>query len=232
MKTGKQYLAAAKQVEQRRYKLEEAVPLLQKIKYAKFDETVELHMRLGVDPKHADQMVRGTVVLPNGLGKPKRVLVIASGEKIKEAEKAGADFVGGEEMVTKIQQQNWLDYDAVVATPDMMRHVGKLGKVLGPRGLMPNPKTGTVTMDVAQAVKEIKAGKVEYRVDKTGIIHAPVGKLGFQSGHLVENASTLIQSVIKSKPAAAKGKYIQSVTLCSTMSPGVAIDVSEMETKA
>src|SRR5712692_5823040 len=159
MKTGKNYQAASKQVEQRKYKLEEAVPLLQKIKYAKFDETVELHMRLGVDPKHADQMVRGTVVLPNGLGKSKRVLVIASGEKVLEAEKAGADFAGGEELVTKIQQENWLDYDAVVATPDMMRHVGKLGKVLGPRGLMPNPKTGTVTMDVAQAVKEIKAGK-------------------------------------------------------------------------
>ncbi len=232
MKSGKKYQAAAKQVEQRKYKLEEAVPLLQKIKYAKFDETVELHLRLGVDPKHADQMVRGTVVLPNGLGKSKRVLVIASGEKLQEAQKAGADFVGGEEMVSKIQQENWLDYDAVVATPDMMRHVGKLGKVLGPRGLMPNPKTGTVTMDVAQAVKEIKAGKVEFRVDKTGIIHAPVGKLSFQTDALVENAATLIQSVIKAKPAAAKGKYMMSVTLCSTMSPGLGLDVSAMETKA
>ncbi len=229
MKTGKKYLAASKQVEQRKYQLEEAVPLLQKIKYAKFDETVELHMRLGVDPKHADQMVRGTVVLPNGLGKSKRVLVIASGEKVQEAVKAGADFAGGEEMANKIQQENWLDYDAVVATPDMMRHVGKLGKILGPRGLMPNPKTGTVTMDVAQAVKEIKAGKVEFRVDKTGIIHAPVGKIGFESDKLVENAATLIQSVIRSKPAASKGKYVQSVTLCSTMSPGIGIDVSAME---
>ena len=230
MKHGKKYEAAAKQVEPRKYKLEEAVPLLQKIKYAKFDETVELHMKLGVDPKHADQMVRGTVVLPNGLGKAKRVLVIASGEKILEADKAGADFSGGEDMVNKIQQENWLDFDAVVATPDMMRHVGKLGKVLGPRGLMPNPKTGTVTMDVAQAVKEIKAGKVEYRVDKTGIIHAPVGKMNFQGDALVENATTLITSIIKAKPAAAKGKYVQSVTLCSTMSPGLDIDVSAMET--
>ena len=232
MSTGKKYEAAAKQVEQRKYKLEEAVPLLQKIKYTKFNETVELHLRLGVDPKHADQMVRGTVVLPNGLGKAKKVLVIASGEKVLEADKAGADYAGGEEMVTKIQQENWLDFDAVVATPDMMRHVGKLGKVLGPRGLMPNPKTGTVTLDVATAVKEIKAGKVEYRVDKTGIIHAPVGKISFGSDQLVENATTLIQSVIKAKPAAAKGKYVRSVTLCSTMSPGLDIDVSAMETKA
>jgi large subunit ribosomal protein L1 len=233
MKTGKKYQAAAKQVEQRRYKLEEAVPLLQKIKYTKFDETIELHMRLGVDPKHADQMVRGTVVLPNGLGgTSKRVLVIASGDKVDEARKAGADYVGGEEMVSKIQQENWLDFDAVVATPDMMRHVGKLGKVLGPRGLMPNPKTGTVTMDITQAVKEIKAGKVEFRVDKTGIIHAPVGKISFNSDKLVENASALIQSIIKAKPSAAKGKYVESVTLCSTMSPGVSLDVSAMEVKA
>jgi large subunit ribosomal protein L1 len=218
-------------VEPRKYKLEEAVPLLQKIKFTKFDETVELHLRLGVDPKHADQMVRGTVVLPNGLGKAKRVLVIASGEKVKEAETAGADFAGGEEMVAKIQQENWLDYDAVVATPDMMRHLGKLGKILGPRGLMPNPKTGTVTLDVAQAVKEIKAGKVEFRVDKTGIVHAPVGKVSFSSDKLVENATTLILSVIKAKPAVAKGKYMKSVTLCSTMSPGLDIDVSAMEVK-
>jgi large subunit ribosomal protein L1 len=230
MKAGKKYQAAARQVEKRKYKLEEAVPLLQKIKYANFDETVELHMRLGVDPKHADQMVRGTVVLPHGLGKSKRVLVIASGEKVQEAEKAGADFAGGEEMVAKIQQENWLDFDAVVATPDMMRHIGKLGKILGPRGLMPNPKTGTVTMDIAQAVREIKAGKVEFRVDKTGIIHAPVGKISFPGESLVENAAALIHSVIKAKPAAAKGRYVQSVTLCSTMSPGVSIDVSAMET--
>jgi large subunit ribosomal protein L1 len=232
MKTGKKYQAAAKHVEPRKYKLEEAVPLLQKIRFAKFDETIELHMRLGVDPKHADQMVRGTVVLPNGLGKSKRVLVIASGEKVKEAEAAGADFVGGEELVTKIQQESWLDYDAVVATPDMMRHLGKLGKILGPRGLMPNPKTGTVTLDIAQAVKEIKAGKVEFRVDKTGIIHAPVGKISFAGDKLVENATTLIQSVIKAKPPAAKGKYVKSVTLCSTMSPGLDIDVSAMEVRA
>src|SRR5215468_10279981 len=167
---GKKNQSARKQIETREYQLEEAIPLLQKIKFAKFDETVEVHMRLGVDPKHADQMVRGTVLMPNGLGKSKKVLVIASGDKIREAQEAGADFVGGEDMVNKIQSENWLDYDAVVATPDMMRSVGKLGKILGPRGLMPNPKTGTVTVDVARAVKEVKAGKVEFRVDKTGII--------------------------------------------------------------
>src|SRR5712692_1330051 len=178
-KTGKQYQAAAKQVEARPYPLEEAIPLLQKIKYAKFDETIEVHMRLGVDPKHADQMVRGTVVMPNGLGKSKKVLVIAGADKLKEAEDAGADFVGGEDMVTKIQSENWTDFDAMVATPDMMRSVGKLGKVLGPRGLMPNPKTGTVSFDVGKAVREIKAGKVEYRVDKTTTVHAPIAKVSF-----------------------------------------------------
>src|ERR1700674_5254536 len=178
-KPGKKYQAALRQVEARDYPLQEAIPLLQKIKYAKFDETVEIHMRLGVDPKHADQMVRGTVLMPNGLGKSKKVLVIASGDKLKEAEEAGADFVGGEDMVNKIQSESWTDFDAVVATPDMMRSVGKLGKVLGPRGLMPNPKTGTVTVDVVKAINEIKAGKVEFRVDKTGIIHAPVGKISF-----------------------------------------------------
>src|SRR3989475_7036007 len=178
-KPGKQYEAARKQVETRDYVLEEAVPLMQKIKYAKFDETVELHIRLGVDPKHADQMVRGTVLMPNGLGKSKKVLVIASGDKQKEAQEAGADFVGGDDMVNKIQSEGWTDFDAVIATPDMMRSVGKLGKVLGPRGLMPNPKTGTVTTDVTKAILEIKAGKVEFRVDKTGIIHSPVGKLSF-----------------------------------------------------
>ena len=180
-KPGKQYQAAQKQVEAKEYPLEEAVPLLKKIKFAKFDETVEVHMRLGVDPKHADQMVRGTVVMPNGLGKSKKVLVIASGDKQREAQEAGADFVGGEDMVNKIQSESWTDFDAVIATPDMMRSVGKLGKVLGPRGLMPNPKTGTVTVDVAKAIKEIKAGKVEFRVDKTGIIHAPVGKISFSA---------------------------------------------------
>jgi large subunit ribosomal protein L1 len=230
--SGKQYKTAQKQVETREYPLQEAIPLLQKIKYAKFDETVEIHMRLGVDPKHADQMVRGTVLMPNGLGKSKKVLVIASGDKLKEAEEAGADFVGGEDMVNKIQSESWTDFDAVVATPDMMRSVGKLGKILGPRGLMPNPKTGTVTQDVAKAVKEVKAGKVEFRVDKTGIIHAPVGKISFASDKLFENASSLITAVIKAKPAVAKGKYVRSATICSTMSPGVAIDTTPFSVKA
>jgi large subunit ribosomal protein L1 len=230
-KQGKKFLAAAKQVEQRPYHLNDAVPLVQKIKFAKFDETVELHLRLGVDPKHADQMVRGTVVLPNGLGKSKKVLVIASGDKLKEAEAAGADYVGGEDMVAKIQGEGWTDFDAVIATPDMMRSVGKLGKVLGPRGLMPNPKTGTVTQDVANAVKEVKAGKVEFRVDKTGVIHVPVGKVNFETPKLIENASSLIQAVIKAKPAAAKGKYVKSVTICSTMGPGVHLDVTAFNAK-
>src|SRR5215469_13832526 len=225
-KPGKKYTAALKQVETRDYPLDQAVPLLQKIKYAKFDETIEVHLRLGVDPKHADQMVRGTVVMPNGLGKSKKVLVIAGGDRQKEAEEAGADFVGGENMVNKIQSEAWTDFDAVIATPDMMRSVGQLGKVLGPRGLMPNPKTGTVTMDVAKAIKEIKAGKVEFRVDKTGIIHAPVGKVSFAADKLVENAASLISAVIKAKPAVAKGKYVRSTTLCSTMSPGVAVDTT------
>jgi large subunit ribosomal protein L1 len=230
-KQGKKFLAAAKQVEPRPYQLNDAVPLVQKIKFAKFDETVELHLRLGVDPKHADQMVRGTVVLPNGLGKSKKVLVIASGDKLKEAEAAGADYVGGEDMVAKIQGEGWTDFDAVIATPDMMRSVGKLGKVLGPRGLMPNPKTGTVTQDVANAVKEVKAGKVEFRVDKTGVIHVPVGKVNFETPKLIENASSLIQAVIKAKPAAAKGKYVKSVTICSTMGPGVHLDVTAFNAK-
>src|SRR6195256_1933820 len=230
-KQGKKFQAASKQVEPRPYVLSEAVPLVQKIKFAKFDETVELHLRLGVDPKHADQMVRGTVVLPNGLGKKKTVLVIASGDKLQEAEAAGADFVGGEDMVAKIQNEGWTDFDAVISTPDMMRSVGKLGKVLGPRGLMPNPKTGTVTQDVTQAVKEIKAGKVEFRVDKTGVIHVPVGKVNFETPKLIENASSLIQAVIKAKPAAAKGKYVKSVTICSTMGPGVHLDVTTFNAK-
>jgi large subunit ribosomal protein L1 len=230
-KPGKHYQSAAKQVETKQYQLPDAVVLLQKIKFAKFDETVEVHMRLGVDPKHADQMVRGTVVMPNGLGRSKKVLVIASGEKLKEAQDAGADFVGGEDMVNKIQSENWVDYDAIVATPDMMRSVGKLGKVLGPRGLMPNTKTGTVTVDVAKAIKEIKAGKVEFRVDKTGIIHAPVGKISFTTDKLIENASALIQAVLKAKPSAAKGKYVKSATVCSTMSPGIAIEVAEVAAK-
>src|SRR5579872_2541907 len=231
-KPGKQYQSAKKQVEGREYQLEEAVPLLQKIKFGKFDETVEVHMRLGVDPKHADQMVRGTVVMPNGLGKSKKVLVIASGDKQREATEAGADIVGGDELVTKIQTENWTDFDAVIATPDMMRSVGRLGKVLGPRGLMPNPKTGTVTVDVANAVKEVKAGKVEFRVDKTGVIHVPVGKTSFASDKLLENANTLLQAEVKAKPAAAKGKYVRSVTICSTMGPGVALDVTPYNQKA
>ena len=231
-KTGKKYSAAFNQVERKPYALEEAVPLVKKIKFAKFDETVEVTMRLGVDPKHADQMVRGTVVLPNGLGKSKTVLVIASGDKLKEATEAGADFVGGEDMVTKIQTENWTAFDAVIATPDMMRSVGKLGKVLGPRGLMPNPKTGTVTNDIANAVKEVKAGKVEFRVDKTGVIHVPVGKISFDEQKLVENANSLMGAVVKAKPAAAKGKYVKSVTLCSTMGPGVSLDTTPYNLKA
>ena len=231
-KPGKQYESARKQVEQREYALEEAVPLVKKIKFAKFDETVEVHMRLGVDPKHADQMVRGTVVMPNGLGKSKKVLVVAAGDKQREAMEAGADYVGGEDMVNKIQSESWIDFDAVIATPDMMRSLAKLGKILGPRGLMPNPKTGTVTIDVGKAVKEVKAGKVEFRVDKTGIIHAPVGKVSFSADKLVENAASLITAVIKAKPAVAKGKYVKSATICSTMGPGVAIDTAPFSVKA
>jgi large subunit ribosomal protein L1 len=231
-KHGKKYRLAAAQVDKRAYSLEEAIPLVQKIKYANFDETVEVHMRLGVNPKHADQMVRGTVVLPHGLGKSMKVLVITSGEKIREAEEAGADYVGGEEMVNKIQKENWLDFDAVIASPDMMRSVGRLGKILGPRGLMPNPKTGTVTMDVGRAVKEVKAGKVEFRVDRTGVIHAPVGKVSFPAAKLLENAQTLIQAVVRAKPAAAKGRYVRSATVCSSMGPGVPLDVTAMNVRA
>ena len=225
---GKKYRAAAEKVEARQYTLDEAIPFLKENKVSKFDETVEIHMNLSVDPKHADQMVRGTIVLPHGLGRSKSVLVLASGEKLKEAEDAGAEYVGGEEMVKKLQSENWLDFDAVVATPDMMRFVGRLGKILGPRGLMPNPKTGTVTMDVAQAVKEIKAGKVEFRVDKGGGIHAPVGKLSFSDAHLRENASAWIEAVVKAKPSAAKGNYVGRVSICSTMSPSLELNVSSM----
>jgi large subunit ribosomal protein L1 len=226
-KVGKKFAAARAAVAERPHTIEEAVPLMQKVKFAKFDETVEMALRLGVDPKHADQMVRGTVVLPHGLGKSKKVLAIAGGEKQREATDAGADHVGGEEMVDKIQG-GFMDFDAVVATPDMMRAVGKLGKVLGPRGLMPNPKTGTVTVDIARAVREIKAGKVEFRVDKTGIIHAPVGKISFPSQNLIENAHALVDSVVKAKPSAAKGKYLKSVTMSSTMGPGIDIDTTHV----
>jgi large subunit ribosomal protein L1 len=226
---GKKFAAARAQIAaDRTYSIEEAIPLVQKAKYVKFDETIDVSLRLGVDPKHADQMVRGTVVLPHGLGKSKRVLAIAGGEKQKEAQDAGADVVGGEELVEKIQG-GFMDFDAVVATPDMMRAVGKLGKVLGPRGLMPNPKTGTVTADIAKAVKEIKAGKVEFRVDKTGIIHAPVGKMSFAANSLVENAHALVDSIVKAKPSAAKGKYLKSVTVSSTMGPGVRIDTTHID---
>ena len=226
-KTGKKFAAARQQVPERAHTIEEAVPLMQKVKFAKFDETVELAMRLGVDPKHADQMVRGTVVLPHGLGRSKKVLAIAGADKQKEATDAGADHVGGDEIVEKIIG-GWMDFDAVVATPDMMRAVGKLGKVLGPRGLMPNPKTGTVTPDIARAVREIKAGKVEFRVDKTGIVHAPVGKVSFPAQNLIENAHALVESVVKAKPAAAKGKFLRSVTMSSTMGPGITIDTTNV----
>lgn len=223
-KHGKKYRAAAEKVEEgRKYSLEDAVKKLKEIAFAKLDETVELTMWLGVDPRKADQLVRGTLVLPHGLGKSKRVLVIAQGEKVKEAEEAGADFVGGEDMVTKIKG-GWLDFDAVVSTPDMMRLVGGLGKVLGPRGLMPNPKTGTVTFDVKNAVRETKAGKVEYRVDKTGVIHTGVGKVSFDENKIVENTRALIEAVVKAKPSTAKGKYMKKVNLASTMSPGILLD--------
>jgi len=224
---GKKYSSSAKLVDKPTYNLGEAMPLLKQASFAKFDETVEVAMRLGVDPKHADQMVRGTVVLPHGLGKSKRVIVIASGEKVREAREAGADEAGGDDIVQRIQG-GWLDFDAVIATPDMMKSVGRLGKVLGPRGLMPNPKTGTVTMDVVKAVQEVKAGKVEFRVDKTGIIHCPVGKVSFDAQKLTDNAQALISSIIKAKPATAKGQYVKSVVISSTMGPGIRIDLTSL----
>ena len=229
-KHGKKYRAAAEKVEQKPYQLDEAFSLLKQIAYAKFNETVELSMLLGVDPKHADQMVRGTTVLPHGTGQTKRVLVIAQGDKQKEAQEAGADFVGADDVVERIQG-GWTDFDAVIATPDMMRSVGKLGKVLGPRGLKPNPKTGTVTFDVAKALSEIKAGKVEFRVDKTAIIHVPVGKISFTADQLHDNASAIINAVRKAKPPAAKGKYVRSIYVSSTMSPSIQIDSAVAEVK-
>lgn len=225
---GKKYLNAVKLVERSDYELADAISLIKKVAFAKFDETVEISMRLGVNPKHADQMVRGIVVLPNGLGKTKRVAVITSAEKLKEAKDAGADEVGGEDLVDKISK-GYLDFDALIATPDMMKFVGRLGKVLGPRGLMPNPKTGTVTADVAKAIHDIKAGKVEFRVDKTGIIHAPVGKVSFEQGKLAENAFALIDAVIKAKPTTSKGRYIRSVFAASTMGPGIPVALTSIE---
>jgi len=215
-------------VEGHPYPVEEAVDLLKKVHFTKFDESVELALNLGVDPKHADQMVRSTVVLPHGLGKTLRVAVITGGEKVKEAEAAGADVVGGEDLVQKIQQ-GWMDFDAVVATPDMMKSVGKLGRVLGPRGLMPNPKAGTVTFDVTKAIQETKAGKVEFRVDKAGVLHAPAGKLSFEAPKLVENLRAVIAAVVRAKPAAAKGRYIKKITLSSTMGPGILVDPASVE---
>jgi large subunit ribosomal protein L1 len=227
-KAGKKFQSSSKLVDKPAYNLADAMPVVKKAAFAKFNETVEVAIRLGVDPKHADQMVRGTVVLPHGLGKTKRVIVIASGDKVREAREAGADEVGGDDLVQKIQG-GWLEFDAVIATPDMMKSVGRLGKVLGPRGLMPNPKTGSVTLDVARSVKEVKGGKIEFRVDKTGIIHCPVGKVSFEATQLAENAQALILSVIKAKPATAKGRFVRSVVISSTMGPGVPIDLASVE---
>ena len=229
MKKGKKYQEAAKLIEKGKlYEAKEALELLEKMPKANFDETVELHVKLGVDSKHAEQQVRGTVVLPNGTGKTLKVLVFAKGDKAKEAEEAGADFVGAEELVQKIQSENWFDYDVVVATPDMMGVVGRIGRVLGPKGLMPNPKSGTVTFDVAKAIAEIKAGKVEYRVDKTAIVHCPIGKKSFGAEKLQQNFHTLMEALVKAKPAAAKGQYIKSVTVSSTMGPGAKINPTKV----
>ena len=228
MKRGKKYVEAAKLVDRSmQYDAAEAVSLVKKTAVAKFDETVEAHIRLGVDGRHADQQVRGAVVLPHGTGKTVRVLVFAKGDKAAEAEAAGADFVGGDELIPKIQNDGWLEFDVVVATPDMMGVVGRLGRVLGPKGLMPNPKAGTVTMDVTKAVNDIKAGKIEYRLDKTNIIHCPVGKVSFTEEQLSENFNTLIGAIVKAKPAAAKGQYLKSVTIASTMGPGVRVNTSK-----
>ncbi len=230
---GKKYREAAKTIDrEKRYSLEEAIKIVAGIKIAKFDETVEMAVRLSVDPRQADQNVRGTVVLPHGTGKVPRVLVLAKGEKEQEARDAGADFVGGEDLIKKIQEENWLDFDRVIATPDIMGLVGRIGKILGPRGLMPNPKVGTVTFDVAKAVSEVKAGKVDYRVDKAGVVHAPIGKLGFGEQKLIENAHSLLAAIVRAKPASAKGNYVRSVAVSSTMGPGVKIDTAEARVMA
>jgi large subunit ribosomal protein L1 len=224
-KRGKKYKESSNLVDRTKlYDVDEAISLVLQTAKANFDETVEVNMRLGVDGRHADQQVRGAIVLPHGTGKTKKVLVFAKGEKAKEAEDAGADYVGAEDLAEKIQTQNWFDFDAVVATPDMMSVVGRLGRVLGPKGLMPNPKSGTVTMDIAKAIEDIKAGKVEYRLDKTNIIHSPIGKVSFGQEKLIDNFNTLLEAVIKAKPAAAKGQYLRSVTLASTMGPGVKVN--------
>jgi large subunit ribosomal protein L1 len=225
MKRGKKYTEAAKQIDRAtQYDAAEAISLVKKTAVAKFDETVEVHIRLGVDGRHADQQVRGAVVLPHGTGKKVRVLVFAKGDKVAEAEAAGADFVGGEELIPRIQNEGWFEFDVVVATPDMMGVVGRLGRVLGPKGLMPNPKAGTVTMDVAKAVNDIKAGKIEYRLDKANIIHCPVGKASFTEEQLSENFSTLMDAIVKAKPSSAKGTYLKSVTLATTMGPGIKVN--------
>ena len=228
-KKSKKYVEALGKIDRTRlYESKEALALVSEIATAKFDETVEAHIKLGVDSRHADQQVRGAIVLPHGTGKTKKVLVFAKGEKAKEAEAAGADFVGAEDLVQKIQKENWFDFDVVVATPDMMGVVGRLGRVLGPKGLMPNPKSGTVTFDVAKAIDEIKAGKVEYRLDKTNIIHVPVGKVSFGGEKLAENFAALMDAIVKAKPAAAKGQYLRSVTVASTMGPGVKINPAKI----
>ena len=230
-KTGKKFAAARQQVPDRPHSIEDAVPLMQKVKFAKFDETVEIAMRLGVDPKHADQMVRGTVVLPHGVGKTVRVVVFAQGEKAQEALRAGADEVGGEDLVKRIEA-GWLEFDVALATPDMMGMVGRLGRILGRRGLMPNPKSGTITFDIERALNEVKAGRVEFKVDKTGIIHVPFGKSSFESGQLVDNLAALVDAINRAKPAAVKGTYFKSLTIASTMGPGIRVDVPGILSRA
>lgn len=228
MKHGKKYNESAKLVDRANfYELEEAVALAKKTANAKFDETVEVHIRTGCDGRHADQQIRGAVVLPNGTGKTVRVLVFAKGDKVNEAEAAGADYVGGEELIPKIQNDGWLDFDVVVATPDMMGVVGRLGKVLGPKGLMPNPKAGTVTMDVTKAINDIKAGKIEYRLDKTNIIHCPIGKASFTEEQLLQNVNALLDAIVKARPSVLKGQYLRSITLTSTMGPGIKVSVAK-----